>query len=721
VAARDLEGTVRDAQTLLPIPQAVVELLETGITVTTDSEGRFRFLQLPNGVYHLCIGRIGYVQRCGVDITIGAEEFLESSIYLTAQPLQGEALEVTALRRQDSSTATRTVVTRHDIVISGAQSAADVLERTPDIEVLRESSGSARVSIRGSNPEAVKVLMDHVPLTADGSAADLASIPASRIEKIEIIKGPAAVSAGADAMAGAVLITTRAAGSEPQATAGAGAGSFNRRDGEVAVDGLGWGTQRMGLAWSRRRSDGDFTYFDEQFSHDTVRTNNDSYRQNVSVKGNGRFAEPWRWHATLNHYQVRAGIPGAEFQLTPDARREQKRYVGSAGLEYNTSISRIYLNYGITDDWNYFVNTGTLPYETENEARLSTWMAGAEIQSGAFRGLALSGEIGREELKGTDHLRPTQSFGEAHRDNFAATLRWSRSHQITSALAARTELAYRYDRTETEAEYPTTAISPVIDPPQPVWEFGSPQLAGGLFGQWGALGWSADASYGKAFRRPPLLEQFWVESYRSRGNPGLKPERSEQIQAGYALRTSTSLAVEFQQNFFWSDYEDLIIWLPGQGGVWSPDNIGSARIDGREESLQLSVAEQRGVLRVAHLFADHENTAGEPNTDGEPLPFRYRHKYTVGATGNLDWTWLDAAYRWFDRRYLREAGTASKSLDPYGVLDLASGWRGSKWGLNAEFVFRLLNVTDARYEVIEREPMPGRNFSMALNITTALR
>jgi vitamin B12 transporter len=652
---------------------------------------------------------------------IGAEEFLEPSIYLTTQPLQGEAMEITAVRPQDSRSATRTVVTRQDILMSGAQSAADVLERTPDIEVLRESNGSARVSIRGSNPEAVKVLMDNVPLTADGSAADLASIPASQIEKIEILKGPAAVSAGADAMAGAVLITTRSTGIRPKATVGAGAGSFDRRDGDVAVDGFGWGSQRMGVAWSRRRAEGDFTYFDDQFGRDTVRTNNDSFRQNFFAKGNGLLARQWRWHATINHYRVRAGIPGAEFQLTPDAQREQKRYVGSAGVEFNNSTSRLFLNYGITDDWNYFVNTGTLPFETENSARLYMWRAGAEIRSGILRGLSVSGEVGREHLLGTDHLRPTQSFGEANRDNLAASAQWSRSHQFTSAVGARTVLGYRYDRTETEAEYPTTPISPVIDPPQPVWEFGSPQLSGGLFGSLGVLGWSADASYGKSFRRPPLLEQFWVEAYRSRGNPGLKPERSEQIQLGYALRTSTSLSVKFQQNFFWSDYEDLIIWRPGQGGVWSPDNIGQARIDGREESLQLSGAGRKAVVFASHLFQDTENTAGEPNTNGEPLPFRYRHKYTVGATGNLNWTWLDAAYRWFDRRYLREAGTASKSLDPYGVLDLASGWRGSQWGLDAEFVLRLLNVTDTRYEVIEREPMPGRNFSIALNITTSLR
>jgi hypothetical protein len=420
---------------------------------------------------------------------------------------------------------------------------------------------------------------------------------------------------------------------------------------------------------------------------------------------------------------LRAGTPGLQYELTPDASRDQERTSGSAKLEFTSGFFGAFASYAAADDWNHFLNTGTLPYDTEQRARWNVWRGGAELNAGGVKRISVAGERMHEELWGEDHRIPAYSFGTASREGRSVSADWSPRIAWTRAglSEAWAQLAYRYDYTRTEAAYPQTPISPVIDPPQPVWEVGSPNVSGGLAGALRSVEWTARVSYGRAFRRPPLLEQFWVESYRSRGNPGLKPERSEQFEFGYALSTGSPFGLKFEQRFYWSDYTDLIYWRTGQGGVWTPDNIGSARIDGREESLELATAGRKVTFRLDHLFSDHENTSGEPNTDGEPLPFRYRHKVAAGARGDAGWGYLDVSYRWFDRRYLREAGTASKSLDPYGVFDTVAGLRGRLWGIKAEVIARLLNLTNTDYEVIEREPMPGRNYSISMNLSTSLR
>ena len=719
-AARPLEGVIQDARTLLPVAHAIVELRETGETVQADAAGRFRFGSLPNGTYHLCVQRIGYRTRCDIGVRIDAEELPEPLIQLVSEPLQSEALNVTVPPRSATEKTGHTIITAEEIERSGAISVADVLDRTPEVEVVRSGTQSAHVSIRGSRPEAVRVVVDDVPLNADGGAVDLNSIPAHSIDRIEIVRGPSVTAAGTDALAGAVLITTKAVGPQFQAGGGAAAGSFGSRMGRVYADGIGIGTQRFAAAWEDRRTDGDFHYYDNQFKRDTIRHNNAAYHESANVRGRGSLPVGFAWSGGLNSYRVRAGVPGQEFALTPEARREQERWVASARLDRRSEAVAFGLTYAYTDDWNHFVNTGLRPYDWETRAQRH--LAGATLgaQSGILTGLGIAGEYERERFSGVDHLNPAYSFGHADRVNYAALVHLDRSVPLRtgSLQSLRLNLAYRLDQTETAAEYPITPISPVIEPPERVFRFGSPHAAARLDGDVAGVGWNLQGSYGRAFRRPPLLQQFWDEAYRVRGNPGLRPERSEQLELGYGLRWSRSVHVEFEQRFYWSSYRDLIVWRIGAGQVATPYNLGRARIEGREESLRLGVIQGALTVRFAHLFQNHRNESGEPNTDGEPIPFRYRHKLTAGAGGRWHWGWIDLAYRWFDRRYMREAGRASKSLDPYGVVDVTLGLRGKLFGLVTEWIARLENLTDTRYELIERQPMPSRALMITLNLNT---
>jgi outer membrane cobalamin receptor len=719
-AARPLEGTVRDQRTLLPVPHALIELLATGEVVQADADGRFRFESLPDGNYTLCARRIGYLDRCDVSATIGPEEVLSPVIYMSPRDLQGQLVEVVDSLRHTAA-AGSVMVTREEIVKSGANTVADVLERTPDVEILRESNGTARVSIRGSRPEGVKVLVDNVPLAGSGMAVDVSSISASDIESIEIIKGPAVALVGSDALAGAVLITTRAVARQLKGAAGAGWGSFNTGQATVALDGAGIGSQRFGGSWNRQRTDGDFTYFDST-GQSYTRLNNESDRKSLSARGQGQVHGAWGWQASFNHFQLRTGMPGAVENPKPEAEREESRYTASARLTLQSEVCNAHLGYAYTDDWNYYLDTGRPASETEYDTRMQAWNAGAEGRSGLLQGAGLLAELALEDYEGLDHRSPALAFGNASRTNWGLGARWHRAFDPpgTALKKIQFDLAYRYDRTLTEAVYPTSIVSPVVQPPNPMWEFGSPHAALAAEGLWAGLSWNVTASYSKAYRRPPLFDQFWVEAQRSRGNPGLRPERSGQFETGYGLLTHGRASFQFEQRFYWSDYLDLIYWRQlSPQGAWVPDNIGSARIDGREETLQLSLAREALSFRLSHLFSDHKNTSPESEaTFGQPLPYRYRHRLAAGVRGSLRGGWCDIAYRWFDRSYVREA--ASKWIEPYGVLDAVVGLRRTQWHVQADVTFKILNITNESYEVIEREPMPGRNYALSIQLSTSL-
>lgn len=716
LAARTISGTVRDARTLLPVPHAVVELRETGRITEADATGRFAFAPLPDGDYHLCVQRIGYRRQCDIEVHVGAEEYLAPLVLLEPKPLIGETVEVRGIRKGAPAVAepSRIVISADEVRQTGGATVADVLERR-GIEVVRQGS-QAVVTIRGGRPEAVQVKVDGVSINAGGGAADLSTIPAASIESIEIVQGPSAVAAVVDALSGAVLIRTRPPDDRRKFSVGGAAGSFGLRNTSLQVDGIGHGSQRLRLGWYNDLQQGSFVYDDPQLGPDVERINNDAHRQNFIAQGAGTFTPAWGWGASLSYFRARAGVPGPEFQLTALAGRRQERYVGSAHVRRGDANGELELGYSFTHDWNHYENPGTLPYRSRNQSDLHNLRAGYARDRGFARGMSFSIEYIHERLEGADLLNPAYSFGTARRDHYAATTRYQRAVSLHASIFDELgmSLGARYDQTNTSGDYPRSPVSPPVESPSSVWRTVNPEAQVRLGGRRSKYAWSWFARYSSAFRRPPLLEQFWQEAYRTRGNPALLPERARQFETGYGIIGGGNLRVSWQQQFYVSRYRNLIYWRVGQGDVYTPANIGSASIDGRTDELRLGAWAGALELSMRHEFQDHRNTAGEPNTDGQPLPFRYRHKTQASIAGTSRGARVELTRRWYDRRYLREAAT--KSLDPYAVTDLIMGVQVIRGGVKGDLSFSVLNLGDVAYETIEREPMPGRSYHLNLKL-----
>ncbi len=102
------------------------------------------------------------------------------------------------------------VVTEEEIQKSNAQTAGEVLRWVPGVYI--KSNGFAResVSIAGLPDKYTLVLIDGQRQTGrHANAIDLSNIPVEMIERIEVIKGPASVLYGSEAMAGVVNIITK--------------------------------------------------------------------------------------------------------------------------------------------------------------------------------------------------------------------------------------------------------------------------------------------------------------------------------------------------------------------------------------------------------------------------------------------------------------------------------------------------------------------------------
>ena len=104
-----------------------------------------------------------------------------------------------------------TVISGAELRTRGITTVADALNDLTSTYVAQSGSPGAQTSLflRGGESKYVKVLIDGVPANDPGGTYDFASLTTDNVERIEIVRGPASVIYGPDAVAGVVHVITR--------------------------------------------------------------------------------------------------------------------------------------------------------------------------------------------------------------------------------------------------------------------------------------------------------------------------------------------------------------------------------------------------------------------------------------------------------------------------------------------------------------------------------
>jgi vitamin B12 transporter len=104
-----------------------------------------------------------------------------------------------------------TVISGAELRTRGITTVADALNDLTSAYVAQSGSPGAQTSLflRGGESKYVKVLIDGVPANDPGGTYDFASLTTDNVERIEIVRGPASVIYGADAVTGVVHVITR--------------------------------------------------------------------------------------------------------------------------------------------------------------------------------------------------------------------------------------------------------------------------------------------------------------------------------------------------------------------------------------------------------------------------------------------------------------------------------------------------------------------------------
>jgi iron complex outermembrane recepter protein len=250
LAAQDGTLTGRATADGAPVAGVAVRLSPGGRSTTTGENGEFR-LVVPAGRYEVSFSRLGY-QTMSIPATVipGGVTTLDALMVESAQVL--EAVVAVGTRRPDR-TATDApvpvdVLTAADIQATGLTETAQIIQRlAPSVNFPRAtvSDGTDHVrpaTLRGLAPDQVLVLVNgkrrhnSALVNVNGSvgrgstAVDLNAIPASAIERIEILRDGAAAQYGSDAIAGVMNIVLKQGG---RREALASAGQTTAGDGRV--------------------------------------------------------------------------------------------------------------------------------------------------------------------------------------------------------------------------------------------------------------------------------------------------------------------------------------------------------------------------------------------------------------------------------------------------------------------------------------------------------
>lgn len=170
--------------------------------------------------------------------TVSAEDVLQTeTVHVTASRVEQELMDVPM---------SVSVVTQEDIEQSSGKTIADFLDDIPGVEVQNDGSqGLKRIQVRGESPFRTVVMIDGQKISEHKSMSGTPIlVDPSMVERIEVIKGPASVLYGSDAIGGAVNIITKKGGNKPvQASVSAGydsSGNGRSTSGSIFGAAAGW-------------------------------------------------------------------------------------------------------------------------------------------------------------------------------------------------------------------------------------------------------------------------------------------------------------------------------------------------------------------------------------------------------------------------------------------------------------------------------------------------
>ncbi|WP_312452725.1 TonB-dependent siderophore receptor [Stutzerimonas nitrititolerans] len=703
------------------------------------------------------------------------------------EALQLQDVEILATAQEELKQASGvSIITAEDIrKAPPANDIAEIIRKQPGVNLTGNSGSGARgnnrqIDIRGMGPENTLILVDGKPVTSRNSVrygwrgdrdtrGDTNWVPAEQIERIEVLRGPAAARYGNGAAGGVINIITKGPGTEHHGNATLYM-NMPQHDEEGASKRINFGlngplTESLSYRLYGNLNKTDMDDEDINAGH-TIGNFTTSGREGVRNKDvNGLLA--WR----LDDQQT--------LELEAGFSRQGNIYAGDSmnnvgadfivgyrtpwiGRETNTLYRQ---SYALTHrgDWDFGTTLNYLQYERTRNKRIEEGLAGAT--EGNFNGanfgttelesttahselnLPLSGAVeqvltlGAEwvEQKMDDPFSNTQTTGEAGSvPGISDAGRSTESSARISSLFIEDNIELR----------PGTILTPGLrfDHHSTVGSNWSPSL--NLSQDLGS-DFVLKAGIARAYKAPNLYQLNPDYLLYSRGTGCWGGNGSCYLQGNDKLDAETSvnkeLGIEFRRDdwvagvtWFRNDYRDKIEAgrtpvgsavggsNPGyaDADVFRWENVPRAVVEGLEGTLKVPLAARLDwSTNFTYMLQSKNKETGEPLSI---IP-----KYTLNST--LDWQVteplsLQGTVTWYGKqtpgRYDYQgnelSGDARRQISPYALVGLSGTYAFSDQlslsaGVSNLFDERLYREGNAREAGAYTYNEPGRTFFTSIS------
>ena len=471
----------------------------------------------------------------------------------------------------DSVASTVTVLRGDDLRAQGIRFVADALRQVPGAHVVQSGPFGSTTSLflRGGESDYVKVLIDGAPVNQPGGFYDFGSLTTDNVERIEVLRGPASVLYGSDAITGVIQIVTRRGGEGLRLSAAGEGGTFGSARWEASAlggsDAVDWSA-----SLSRLTSDGSYEF-------------NNDYRNTVA---SGRVGAGSR----RSHQASASAATTTTRCTTSPPTSPARRWTRISSPPTRPRPSRSTRTTGSRKPW---MGSCCCPGATSRTAsrippipprtpRPAAATRSTSTRTSADARMRLRLPAGFEGFAGGSFEAQRQGVAEC--DRGPRQLRGIVRPGPPALPVSRLQLTAsgRMDDNEQFGTFWTWRAAALA--------FASPTTR-------------LRASAGSGFKEPSFFENF--DSPFSIGNPDLRPERTVSYEAGIEQDLFRGVArvgvTGFVQHF--RDLIQFTFVTPEPGGP-NYFNVASADANGLEAVLQAGTAAVRGTLSYTHLWTE---------------------------------------------------------------------------------------------------------------------
>ena len=459
---------------------------------------------------------------------------------ITEPPNRLDNVVITATRTAqplESTFAQAIIIPRDEIESAGVASLAELLQRKAGLEI-RATGGPGQPSgvfIRGANSTHTLVLVDGLRVASSTSGATaFENIPLDLIERIEVVKGPLSSLYGSDAIGGVIQIFTRNAG-RSQLTSATGFGSdstaafnagFTVTEGKTAL------TLDAGYQQSKPNSATNPAAFSYNPDRDPYK-NTHALVKFTQTLWQGETIGLTAWQSRgKTHFDDGGGVGP-----TPVNKQTLSGYQVTSENNFSAEWKSRLIVGQTADD---IVITSQYPGTFKTVQNQASWFNEFKTVTGYMSaGIEWRGEKLTSDTVYDARKRDTASL-------FAGYLEKLGPSQFEFAL-----------RRDEEAQFVRRNTGSVS------------------YGYLLTAGISTYARAGRAFRAPSFNDLY----YPGFSNAALKPERSDQAEAGVRLRGTGQQKYRLDVTYFENRIDDLIVFDPVS---FLPQNLKRARIRGWE-------------------------------------------------------------------------------------------------------------------------------------------